>query len=154
MGPLSIELFVPKGVETTVERTIGVSNSAIRPIHVTLAPTGNIASWVKLEPQEFDLPAGPGPDSHEANPYVRVKLTFTIPRDVEEGVYKGDVIANEAPTGGGVLSAGVALSTAATITVGKIGMPAFPFYVNALIAILIFMLFLQLFIIPIWRRKI
>lgn len=154
MGPLSIELLVSKGAETTVERTIGVSNSATRPIHVTLTPTGDIASWIKLEPQEFDLPAGPGPDSHEANPYVRIKLTFTIPRDVEEGIYKGDIIANEAPIGGGVLSAGVALSTAVTVTVGEISTPAFPFYVNALIALLIFMLFLQFFIIPIWRRKV
>jgi hypothetical protein len=153
MGPISIDLSVPKGVETTVERTIGVSNSATKPIHITLTPMGDIANWVKLEPSDFELPAGPGPDSHEANPYSRIKLTFTIPRDVNEGTYKGDIVANEAPIGGGVLAAGVSLSTAVTVSVGKIGVSVFPFYLNFLVGLLIFMIFLQVFIVPLWRRN-
>jgi hypothetical protein len=153
MGPLDIELVVPKGVETTVERTIGISNSATKSIHVTLMTSGDIEKWVRLDPPEVNLPPGPGPDSQEARPYTRVRLIFTVPRDITPGKYKGEVVAKEEPVGGGVLAAGVSLSTAVTISVGQIGASMFPIYVNVLVAILILMIFLQVFIIPVWRRR-
>jgi hypothetical protein len=124
------------GAETTLERYIGVTNPEENPVHITMIPSGITASFVTVNPASFDLPAGPGVHSSDPRPYQNVKVTIKVPRDVEEGVYTGSIIVNQAPVGGGVIGAATQLGVDIKLTVGSLAPPVFPTYVIALMVVL------------------
>ena len=151
VGPLELPVSVEKGAETSFTRNIKVWNSLNKPIYVKASVSGPISEFITLEPEEFDLPAGPGMMSEEPSPSVYVKVIFNIPREIPESEYKGTVIFTEAPTTGGNLATAVALDVGIVLTIGEMAKAQFPVYVTGLIVVLVVCLILSL-VVSVMRR--
>jgi len=144
LSPLSMDITVEKGKETEIVRNIQVSNPEETPIHIVASVTGSIAEFVTLEPAEFDLSAGPGIHSTEARPYKWVKVTFTIPREVPETNYNGEILFTQQPVGGGVLGAAAQLGIYVTLNIGTMALAEFPVYIMVMMFVLIVLLILSI----------
>ena len=143
VGPLELPVSVEKGAETSFTRNIKVWNSLDKPIHVKASVSGPISEFITLEPEEFDLPAGPGMMSENPSPSIYVKAIFSIPREVPESQYKGTIMFTEAPTTGGNLATAVALDVGVALTIGEMAKAQFPGYVTGLIVVLVICLILS-----------
>jgi len=140
VGPLELPITVEKGAETGFYRQVKVWNSLEKPIHVKASISGSIAPFITLEPEEFDLPAGPGMSSEKPSPYQYVKIIFSIPREVAESKYSGAITFTEAPTAGGQLATAISLDVAIRLNIGQMATAEFPLYITALTVILIVVL--------------
>lgn len=140
LGPTQLGVTVEKGAETSFTRNILVWNSLETPLHVKATVSGSIAPFIKLEPEEFDLAAGPGMSSEKPSPSQYVVVTFSIPREVAESKYTGTITFSEAPTQGGTLATAIALDVGVKLNIGTMAKAKFPVYVTALIVILTIML--------------
>ena len=151
ISPLSLDITVEKGKETEITSNVQVLNADSRPIHVISSVSGTVAQFITLDPQEFDIPAGPGAHSDLPSPYQYVNVNFKIPREVPETKYTGKIMFKEVPTAGGVLSTSVQLAINVNLNIGTMAAAEFPIYVNAMLVILV--LFLIISIIFYTRRK-
>jgi hypothetical protein len=136
LGPTQLGVTVEKGAETTFTRNIMVWNSLEKTLHIKAAVSGSIAPFIKLDPEEFDLPAGPGLSSEKPSPSQYVVVTFSIPREVAESKYTGTITFSEAPTQGGTLATALALDVAVKLDIGSMAKAKFPIYITALIVVL------------------
>ena len=152
ISPLKISLTVEKGKETEIVEYIQVMNSEPNPIHVVVSASGPVSEFITIEPSEFDLPAGPGLFSDQPRPTQNIKIIFSIPREVSQSKYSGEILFNQKPVEGGVLGAGIVLSTKVDLSIGRMAAAEFPLYVNALLIILVLVLCAS--IIYMMRRKI
>jgi hypothetical protein len=152
IGPLKLSISVEKGKETETIEYIQVLNSEPNPIHVIVSVSGDISQFLTIEPSEFDLPAGPGLLSNEPRPTQNVKLTFRVPREVPKNKYTGEVVFHQQPVGGGVIGAGVMLSTHVDLTIGRIAKAEFPIYIIVLAVVLIVLMISSLIVIKLVRR--
>jgi len=144
LSPLSMNIEVEKGKETEITREIQVTNPEESSIHIIGSISGPIAEFITLEPEEFDLPAGPGIHSTEARPYKWVKVNFKIPRELPQSKYAGEIIFSQAPTGGGVLGASAQLGIGVTLNIGTMALAEFPPYIMVMIFVLIVLLILSI----------
>ena len=151
IGPLKISLTVEKGKETEIVEYIQVLNSEPNPIHVVVAVSGPISEFITIEPNEFDMPAGPGLYSTKPRPTQNIKLTFNIPREVSKNNYEGEILFNEQPVKGGVIGAGVTLGTKVDLTIGEMAQAEFPMYIAGMVIILVIMLISSI-VVSIMRR--
>lgn len=140
IGPLQISISVEKGKETEIVEYIQVLNSKPNPIHVVVSVSGPVSEFLTVEPTEFNMPAGPGLFSKEPRPTQNIKLTFNIPREVSGNKYDGQILFNEKPVEGGVIGAGVALSSNVELTIGTMAEAEFPMYITGLTIVLIIVL--------------
>jgi len=145
LSPLHLELSMERGKETEVVETIRVLNSEQKSLHVTAKATGSIAEFATVEPEEFDIPAGPGPLSSEARPYQYVTVMFTIPREVPESKYTGEILFTEQPTTGGVLGTAVQLGVTVKLDIGTVAPAEFPLYVMIMLLLLVVSILLSIF---------
>lgn len=143
LSPLTMKIEVEKGKETEITREIQVTNPEQNGIHIIGSVSGPIAEFITLEPEEFDLPAGPGIHSTEARPYIWVKVNFKIPRELPQSSYKGEILFTQAPTGGGVLGASAQLGIGVTLNIGKMALAEFPPYILVMMFILLVLLILS-----------
>ncbi len=153
VGPTHIEVNIEKGKEVLETRNIQLLNSDTQPIHITGSVTGNIGQFITLEPNEFNLPAGPGPHSREPRPYQYVKAVIRIPRELPEDQYTGEILFTQSPTGGGVLGASAQIGVRVTLTIGEVAEAVFPVYINAMIVLLVILLLASIFITHRRKRK-
>ncbi len=144
VGPLTLDLTVEKGKETEFFEYIGVSNPETNPIHVTASVTGSITEFITVDPQEFDMPAGPGIGTGKPRPVQDVKVIFKMPREVPETVYTGEIVFTQQAIGGGVIGASAQLGVTVKLTIGKMAKAVFPMYMNALIIILVIVLIVSI----------
>jgi len=151
VGPTRIEMKIEKGEEVLETRNIQLLNSDTNPIHITGSVTGPIAQFITLEPNEFNLPAGPGAHSQEPRPYQYVKAVIRVPRELPENQYTGEILFTQSPVEGGVLGASAQIGVRVTLTIGEIAEAVFPVYINAMIVLLIILLVGSIFIT--YRRK-
>jgi len=154
VGPLSLDISVEKGAETGFTRNLKVWNSLEKPTHVKATISGPISEFITLEPEEFDLPAGPGVMSGKPSPYQYVRVIFDIPREIPESKYKGTIMFTEAPTtgdAGGTLATAVALDVGVDLTIGEMAKAQFPGYVTGLIVVLVVCLILSV-VVTMMRR--
>jgi len=140
VGPLKIPLTVEKGKETEIVEYIQVLNSEPNPIHVVVSVSGSVSEFITIEPSEFDMPAGPGLMSREPRPTQNIRLTFNIPRELPKNKYEGEILFNQQPVGGGVIGAGIVLSTKVDLTIGKMATAEFPTYITGLTVVLVIVL--------------
>jgi len=143
LGPLKFEITVEKGKETELVEYISVLNPETTSIHVTASVTGPIAEFVTIEPQEFDMPAGPGIGTGESRPYQDVKVIFKIPREIPENKYTGEIVFTQQPVEGGVLGTAVQLGVKLDLNIGQMAKAQFPGYVIGLIVVLVVCLILS-----------
>ena len=139
-SPSSLDLTVDKGKETEFSKYILVANSDTKPLHVISSVSGSISEFITVEPSEFDLPAGPGAHSTEASPYEYVKITFTIPREVSESKYTGEVVFTEQPTQGDMISTAVQMGVNINLNIGTVAQAEFPIYVTVMMIVLIILI--------------
>lgn len=140
LGPLKLDITIEKGKETELVEYIGVLNPETKPIHVTASVTGPIAEFVTLDPQEFDMPAGPGIGTGKPRPAQDVKVIFKIPRELPENKYTGEIVFTQQPVEGGVLGAAVQLGVKIDMNIGKMAAAEFPTYIIGLAIVLIVVL--------------
>ena len=151
VGPTHIELTIEKGNEILETRNIQLLNSDTQSIHITGSVTGPIAQFITLDPNEFDLPAGPGAHSTEPRPYKYVKAIIRIPRELPENQYTGEILFTQRPIEGGVLGASAQIGVRVTLTIGKIAKAVFPAYIIAMIILLVIILLVS--IITTYRKR-
>ncbi|MDI6826298.1 MAG: hypothetical protein QMD36_03870 [Candidatus Aenigmarchaeota archaeon] len=144
LSPLELNIQVEKGKETEVVQNIQVSNPSENPIHIVGSVSGSVAQFITLDPQEFDLPAGPGLKSPDPRPYQYVTVTFKIPREVPETKYTGEILFTQQPVAGGMIGTAAQLGVAVRLTIGTMAAAEFPVYVNAMLAILILSLIISI----------
>ncbi|MDI6826295.1 MAG: hypothetical protein QMD36_03855 [Candidatus Aenigmarchaeota archaeon] len=144
ISPLSLDITVEKGKETEITSNVQVLNSDNKPIHVVGSVSGSVAQFITLDPQEFDIPAGPGAHSELASPYQYVTVIFKVPREVPESIYTGKILFKEMPTAGGVLTTSVQLGINVNLRIGTMATAEFPVYVNAMLAILVLVLIISI----------
>jgi len=156
LSPLSLDITTEKETETV--RSIEVTNPSENPIHITGTVSSSLEEFITLEPEEFDLPAGPGIMNPGTRPSKYVTVKFNIPKEVSESTYTGEIVFTQQPVGGGTLGAAAQLGIPVKLTLGKIERRGrmveteFPLYIHILIVVLIFTLILTL--IPfIYRRS-
>jgi hypothetical protein len=140
LGPLSLNLNIEKGKETEFAQYISVTNPETNSIHITASVTGEIADFVTLDPQEFDMPAGPGGGSDQPRPLQDVKVIFKMPRELPKTEYSGQIVFTQKAISGGVIGASAQLAVRVKITIGQMAKATFPMYMNALIIVLIIVL--------------
>jgi len=143
-SPSSLDLTVEKGKETEFVEYIQVANSDTKPIHVIGSVSGSISEFILIEPSEFDLPAGPGAHSTQASPYKFIKIIFTIPREVSESKYSGEILFTEKPKAGGVLGTAVQLGVGVNLNIGTMAKVEFPIYVTAMMIVLVLVIILSI----------
>ena len=144
ISPNRFDITVEKGKEVERSEHIQISNSATDPIHVYASVSGPISEFISLEKNEFDLPAGPGSHSGLPRKSELVKLIFSIPREVPESKYSGEIIFTEQPTKGGVLGTYVQLGVKVNLNIGTMAKVEFPVYVTAMIIVLIIVIILSI----------
>lgn len=140
LGPLKLDITVEKGKETELVEYIGVLNPETKPIHVTASVTGSIAEFITVEPQEFDMPAGPGIGTGEPRPSQDVKVIFKMPREIPGNRYTGEIVFTQQPVEGGVLGAAVQLGVKVNLNIGQMAVAEFPTYITGLTVILVILL--------------
>ena len=140
VGPMELPIEVEKGAETSFYRRVKVWNSLERPIHVKASVSGSIAPFITLEPEEFDLAAGPGMSSESPSPHQYVKVIFSIPREVAESKYSGAITFTEAPSEGGTLATAIALDVVVNLNIGAMATAEFPAYITGLTVVLVIVL--------------
>jgi len=144
ISPDHFDITVEKGKEVERSEYIQISNSATDPIHVYATVSGPISEFISLEKNEFDLPAGPGSHSGLPRKSEFVKLIISVPREVPESKYSGEIIFTEQPTTGGVLGTAVQLSVRANLNIGTMAKVEFPIYIIAMIVVLIIVIILSI----------
>jgi len=149
LGPTSVNLNIEKGKDTVVAKYITVSNSETTPIHITGSVEGEIAEFITISPQEFDMPAGPGIESDKPRPAQDVEILFKMPRELPKNEYTGQIVFTQKAAEGGVLGASAQLAVAVKVTVGSMAKAVLPMYMNALIIILIIVLIISI----IYRKR-
>ncbi len=140
LGPLSLDINLEKGKETDLVEYIGVLNPETKPIHVTASVVGSIADFVTLDPQEFDMPAGPGIGTGNPRPSQDVKVVFKIPRELSENKYNGEIVFTQQPVEGGVLGTAVQLGVKVNLNIGNVAKAEMPIYITGLTVVLIIFL--------------
>lgn len=151
LGPLSLDVTIEKGKETDLVEYIGVLNPETQPIHVTASVTGPIAEFVTVEPNEFDMPAGPGIGTGKPRPSQDVKVIFKIPRELTEDKFNGEIVFTQQPVKGGVLGTAVQLGVKLNLNIGKMAKAQMPIYITILAVILVIFLIASI-VISITRR--
>jgi hypothetical protein len=149
VSPIELKINIEKGKEKELMRNIQVLNSYENPIHVTATVTGSVSQFIALEKTEFDLPAGPGMHSDLASPYQYVKVNFKIPRELSQSKYNGEILFTEKATKGGMLATATQVGVYVELTIGSMAKAVFPMYMNALLVILVLVLFFSIF----YKRK-
>ena len=149
ISPLELKINVEKGKETELLKYIQLINSDTNPIHVTATVSESISQFITLEKTEFDLLAGPGMHSDLASPYQYVKVDFKIPRELPQSKYTGEILFTEQTTKGGMLATATQVGVTVELTIGKMAKAVFPMYMNALLVILVLVLFFSIF----YKRK-
>jgi hypothetical protein len=142
ISPDHVDITVEKGEEVQRSEYIQISNSAIDPIHVYASVSGPISQFISLEKNEFDLPAGPGSHSGLPRKAEFVKLIVSVPREVPQSKYSGEIVFTEQPTTGGVLGTSVQLGVKVNLNIGSMAKVEFPIYVIVMIIILIILIIL------------
>jgi hypothetical protein len=145
VSPLHLDLTVERGKETQITHNIQVLNSEESPLHVTATITGSIAQFTTIEPKEFDIDAGPGAFSTKARPFKYIAVTFTIPREVSESSYKGEILFTERPTTGGVLGTALQVPVTVNLKIGTVAPAKFPSYVIIMVVLLALIIILSMF---------
>ena len=153
VGPTHIDITVDKGSEIEVIRSIQLINSETNPIHITGSVIGPIGQFINLEPNEFDLPAGPGAMSTDPRPYQYVRAVIRVPRELPENLYNGEIVFTQSPVEGGVLGASAQIGVRVTLTIGKMTEAFFPTYINAMIFLLLILLALSVILTVRRKRK-
>jgi len=151
VGPMELPIDVEKGAETSFYKQIKVWNSLERPVHVKASISGSIAPFVTLEPEEFDLAAGPGMSSEKPSPSQYVKVIFSIPRGIAESQYSGVITFTESPSQGGNLATAVALDVVIKLNIGSMAKAEFPLYITALTVILTIVLISSIVLVMVRR---
>ena len=151
LGPLSLDVTIEKGKETDLVEYIGVLNPETKPIHVTATVTGSIAEFVTVEPQEFDMSAGPGIGTGLPRPSQDVKVIFKMPREIPENRYTGEIVFTQQPVEGGVLGTAVQLGVKVNLNIGKMATAEMPIYITGLTVVLIIFLIASI-VVSIMRR--
>ena len=136
LSPLHLDFEIERGKETELLQNIQVLNPEEKPLHVTATATGSIAQFVTIDPEDFDLPPGPGPLSTKGRPYQFVAVKFIIPRELPESNYKGEILFTEQPTTGGVLGTAVQLGVTVNLRIGTVAPAEFPEYVTIMVSLL------------------
>jgi hypothetical protein len=144
LGPLELPITVEKGKETQLVEYISVSNAETTPIHVTASVTGSIVDFITVDPQEFDMPAGPGLGTGKPRPVQDVKVIFKMPREVTKDEYTGEIVFTQKAVEGGVLGVSPQLGVVVKITIGEMAKAVFPTYMNAFIIVLIIVLIVSI----------
>lgn len=145
VSPPSISLTLEKGKETEITKYVQVLNSAPEKVHVVTSVSGSISKFVTIDPEEFDLLAGPGAHSKLPRPYKYVKVTFKIPREIEKSEYDGMIIFKERVAGSGMLQPSIENDVKVELRIGKVAKAEFPPYVNALFLSLLVLLIFSIF---------
>lgn len=151
LGPLKLDITIEKGKETELVEYIGVLNPETKPIHVTASVTGSIAEFVIVDPQEFDMPAGPGIGTGEPRPAQDVKVIFKIPRELPENKYTGEIVFTQQPVEGGVLGTAVQLGVKVDLNIGQMAKAEFPLYVTIMIVVLVIALIASIVMVNVRR---
>jgi len=151
LGPLKLDITVNKGKETELVEYIGVLNPEPNPIHVTASVTGPIAEFITVDPQEFDLPAGPGIGTGEPRPAQDVKVIFNIPRELPAERYTGEIVFTQRPVEGGVLGTAVQLGVKVNLNIGEIAKAEFPLYVTMMTIVLVIALIASIIVVNVRR---
>jgi hypothetical protein len=149
VGPSDLTINVEKGKETDLVQYISVSNPETNPIHITSSVNGPISEFVTVDPQEFDMPAGPGMGSMESRPFQDIKVIFKMPRELSKSEYSGQILFTQKAVEGGVLGASPQLSVSVKIIVGSMAKAVFPMYMNVVMIILIIFLIVSI----IYRKR-
>jgi hypothetical protein len=144
VSPLHLDITVERGKETQIVHNIQVLNSEETPLHVTASATGSIAQFATIEPKEFDIDAGPGAFSTKARPFKYVTVTFTLPREVPESNYKGEILFTERPTTGGVLGTALQIPVTVNLKIGTVAPAKFPSYVTLMVVLLALVIILSI----------
>jgi hypothetical protein len=144
VSPLHLDLTVERGKETQIVHNIQVLNSEETPLHVTASATGSIAQFTMIEPKEFDIDAGPGAFSTKARPFKYITVTFTIPREVSESSYKGEILFTERPTTGGALGTALEVPVTVNLKIGTVAPAKFPSYVMIMVVLLAVIIILSI----------
>lgn len=153
VGPMSLDLTIEKGKETDLVQYITVSNPETNPIHITASVTGSIAEFVTVDPQEFNMPAGPGIGTGKPRPVQDVKVIFKMSRELPKNEYNGEIVFTQKAVEGGVLGASAQLGVTVKITIGTMAKAVFPIYMNVFIIVLIIFLIVSI-ILYLKRKKI
>lgn len=151
LGPLKLDITIEKGKETELVEYIGVLNPETKPIHVTASVTGPIAEFVTLEPQEFDMPAGPGIGTGNPRPAQDVKVIFKIPRELPENRYTGEIVFTQSPIEGGVLGTAVQLGVKVNLNIGTMAQAEFPLYITTMMIVLVIVLIASIVVVNVRR---
>jgi len=144
VSPDHFDITVEKGKETEITEYIQIMNSATNPVNVYITVSGSISEFISLERDEFNLPAGPGPHSDLPRTAEFVKLTISVPREVPESKYSGEVVFSDKPTTGGVLGTSVQLGVRINLNIGTMAKAEFPIYVTIMIIVLIILIILSI----------
>ena len=140
LGPLRLDITIEKGKETDLIEYIAVLNPEPNPIHVTASVTGSMAEFVTIDPQEFDMPAGPGIGTGKPRPAQDVKVIIKLPRELPEDKYTGEIVFTQQAVEGGVLGASVQLGVKVNLNIGQMAAAEMPAYITVLTVVLVIVL--------------
>jgi hypothetical protein len=144
LSPLSMDITVEKGKEVEVVRNIQVSNPEENPIRISTHVTGSVADLITVQPDTFELPAGPGIRSSEARPYTWVTVNFKIPREVKQSTYTGEIIFTQQPILGGTMGVSAELGIGVKLNIGQMAIAEFPPYILVMMFVMVVLLVLSI----------
>jgi hypothetical protein len=140
LSPLSMDITVEKGKEVEIVRNIQVSNPEENPIRISTRVTGAVADFITIQPDSFELPAGPGIRSTEARPYTWVTVTFKIPREVTQSKYTGEIVFTQQPVLGGTMGVSAELGIGVSLNIGQMALAEFPPYILIMMFVMVVLL--------------